>query len=49
MVFHWSLSERNSFQVSIAIPDISLFNGISTFVGYLMAKPSFEKNSNGTI
>ena len=26
-----------------------LFNGISTFVGYLMPKPSFEKNSSGTI
>ena len=27
---------------------VSLFNGISTFVGYLMPKPSF-KNSSGTI
>ena len=26
-----------------------LFNGKSTFVGYLMAKPSFYKNSGGTI
>ena len=25
------------------------FNGISTFVGYLMPKPSFEKNSSVTI
>ena len=27
----------------------SLFNGISTFVGYLMSKPSFFKNSSGII
>ena len=26
---------------------VSLFNGISTFVGYLMPKPPFEKNSSG--
>ena len=28
---------------------VSLFNGISTFVGYLMPKPFSEKNSKGTI
>ena len=28
---------------------VSLFNGISTFVGYLMLKPFSEKNSSGTI
>ena len=28
---------------------VSLFNGISTFVGYLMPKSSFEKNSIDTI
>ena len=28
---------------------VSFFNGISTFVGYLMPKPSFEKNRSGTI
>ena len=28
---------------------ISLFNGILTFVGYLMPKPFSEKNSSGTI
>ena len=27
---------------------VSLFNGISTFVGYLMPKPFFKKNSSGT-
>ena len=26
-----------------------LFNGISTFVGYLMPKPFSKKNSSGTI
>ena len=28
---------------------LSFFNGISTFVGYLMPKPFFKKNSIGTI
>ena len=28
---------------------VSLFNGISTFVGYLMQKPSFKKNTTSTI
>ena len=28
---------------------VSLFNGISTFVGYLMPKPFSLKNSSGTI
>ena len=28
---------------------VSLFNGISTFVGYLMSKLFSEKNSSGTI
>ena len=28
---------------------VSLFNVISTFVGYLMQKPSLLKNSSGTI
>ena len=28
---------------------VSLFNGISTFVGYLMPKPFSKKNSWGTI
>ena len=27
----------------------SLFNGISTFVGYLMPKPISAENSSGTI
>ena len=26
-----------------------LFNGISTYLGYLMPNPSLEKNSSGTI
>ena len=28
---------------------VSLFNGISTFVGYLMLKPSSLENSSSTI
>ena len=28
---------------------VSLFNGISTFVGYLMPKPFSKNNSSGTI
>ena len=28
---------------------VSLFNSISTFVGYLMLKPFSQKNSSGTI
>ena len=28
---------------------VSLFNGISTFLGYLIPKPSFKKNSCGII
>ena len=28
---------------------VSLFNGISTFVGYLMPKPFSEKKSSGTV
>ena len=27
---------------------VSLYNGISTFVGYLMPNPSFYNNSSGT-
>ena len=29
--------------------NVSCFNGISTFVGYLMPKPSLQKNGGGTI
>ena len=28
---------------------VSLFNGMSAFLGYLMQKPSFQKNSSDTI
>ena len=28
---------------------VSLFNGISTFIGYLMPKPFSKKNSSGII
>ena len=38
-------------QITFGLVDglVSLFNGISTFVGYLMPKPFSEKNSSGTI
>ena len=29
--------------------EVSLFNGLSTFVGYLIPKPFSQKNSRGTI
>ena len=35
------------FQIWFSL--VSLFNGISTFVGYLMPKPLSQKNSSGTI
>ena len=41
---NYSYLIRIIFKVSV-----SLFNGISTFVGYLMPKPFSEKNSSGTI
>ena len=37
------------YNISKSIGLVSLFNGISTFVGYLMPKPFSEKNSSGTI
>ena len=41
---------HNYFQWSICALDLfSLFNGILTFVGYLMPKPFSKKHSNGTI
>ena len=30
-------------------PRLHWFNGISTFVGYLLSKPFLEKNGSGTI
>ena len=48
----WTL---NSLEYERCIIDIiwfdliSLFNDISTFVGYLMPKQNFEKNSNDAI
>ena len=40
---------RLSFFAVMFFGLVSLFNGISTFVGYLMRKPFFWKNSSGTI
>ena len=49
----------NTFKISVLLQKcvpkkikfglVSLFIGISTFVGYLMPNPSFKKNGNGTI
>ena len=39
----------NSPGISLIIGSVSFFDGISTFVGYSMPKPSLYKNSNGTI
>ena len=38
--------EENQLNVSVSV---YLFNGISTFIGYLMPKLFSEKNSSGTI
>ena len=35
--------------IDMALGLVSLFNGISTFVCYLMPKPFSQKNSSGTI
>ena len=40
------LREANTLQLLVVI---SSFTGVSTFVGYLMLKLSFRKNSNNTI
>ena len=37
-----------SVKTLISFGLVSLFNGISTFVGYLMPKPFSKKNSSGT-
>ena len=50
-------SNRNSFQTKFLLQITNkflffgffFFNGISTFVGYLMPKPFSKKNSSGTI
>ena len=39
----------NQKEPSIIISLISLFNDISTFVGYLMPKPFSKKDSSGTV
>ena len=43
------LSDVNQALVSWLVYLVSLFNGILTFVGYLMPKPFSKKNSCGTI
>ena len=36
------------YLIMVSFRFVSLFNGISTFVGYLMQKLFSKKNSNGT-
>ena len=51
---HWDrpnyYSKKNEYILNtIGIVRFLFFNGISTFIGYLMPKPSSLKNSSGTI
>ena len=39
----------NMFDVCVCTHLVSLFNGISTYVGYIMSKLSLLKNSGDTI
>ena len=39
--------EQNREKLQWTVGLVSFFNGISTFVGYLMLKLSFENNSSG--
>ena len=48
MLSHATLEVAAHVHSQISDSD-SFFNGIATFVGYLMPNPSFEKNSYGTI
>ena len=41
--------KRTEIIVAETLGLVSLFNDMSTFVGYLMPKPFSKKNSNGTI
>ena len=41
--------EENMQKLYIIFGIVSLFNGISTFMGYLMPKLSLQKNSLDTI
>ena len=46
---HLQMTYRQKKALKSSFDLVSLFNGISTLVGYLMPKPFFEKNSSGTI
>ena len=41
--------EQCSLDSSVCLVWLLSFNGISTFVGYLMSKPPFDKDSSGNI
>ena len=49
--FDWKTREQDKILVDqfVGFGLVSLFNGISTFVCYLMPKPFSGKNSSGTI
>ena len=47
--FYTGKPNVNRFIVLVWFDLVSLFNGISTFVGYSMPKPFPEKNNSGTI
>ena len=47
--FYFNIQEWIPHGLLINCWCVCLFNGISTFVGYLMPNSSFEKNSSGTI
>ena len=53
MPFITEIETKNEFYTtrerSVWFGLVSLFNGISTFAGYLMLKPFSQKNSTGTI
>ena len=46
--YYWSF-ETKHLRAKCSVSSVSLFNGISTFVGYLMPKPFSLKNSSSAI
>ena len=48
MVYYFTKKQKKNLSIYRS-HFVSLFNGISTFVGYLMPKPFSKKNSSGTI
>ena len=49
---HWVHWKENPWIVTYKVIDkglVSLFDGISNFMGYLMPNPTMEKKNSGTI